>query len=630
MKNQLKLRNKMLISSILFLLVLAFFVPSLNTSVVLWLLFQFLLYLAWQYASWKMIQRSNFIFQLNDTSEVDLDRIKPKNNSENRMFRLLQAIQFRTKTNRQMEQDIGFLTEETSNYSKSIKEIKKSIKKLNYELSLSVEINQYIVNQADHFMVEIDENGIILKMNALFDSRLGYRVAEYVGKSFNTLIQKSDMEPKSSIEELINAKEEPVFINLLYRNHQNDASEYVSFKSVPLSGNRFLCIGKSISDEIGIQSRIIRKKKELDYINQINSALISNRSVEELLENILKKLEGLFNMSFGCVYMLDQNQNWELKTYLSRSLEREEFSLVDIDALFEEEWLRNPQVKVFTLTEQNSVLIDYAKYVALAPLEVEGKVIAIMCAGLVSKVNITDYNVLKMFNNQASIVVQRAIIYEKLRLQYFNTIEALVSVIEAKDKYTEGHSRRVSRFAVEIARKIGYSNEEIENVEISGLLHDVGKIGIDQKILTKRGRLTNEEYDEMKLHPEKGIQVLNSIQLREDIRDGILYHHLRYDLKGYPPSEKEILPEFAAIIGAADAFDAITSARSYSKASTIEDAMAELIRYRGSQFAPKIVDTLEELALKNRAVLQKIIDDESQGENYVIPGTLQTVASTGL
>jgi HD-GYP domain-containing protein (c-di-GMP phosphodiesterase class II) len=620
----------MLISSVLFLLVLAFFIPSLNTSVVLWLLFQFLLYLAWQYASWKMIQRSNFIFQLNDTSEVDLDQIKPKNNSENRMFRLLQAIQFRTKTNRQMEQDIGFLTEETSNYSKSIKEIKKSIKKLNYELSLSVEINQYIVNQADHFMVEIDENGIILKMNALFDSRLGYRVAEYVGKSFNTLIQKSDMEPKFSIEELINAKEEPVFINLLYRNHQNDASEYVSFKSVPLSGNRFLCIGKSISDEIGIQSRIIRKKKELDYINQINSALISNRSVEELLENILKKLEGLFNMSFGCVYMLDQNQNWELKTYLSRSLDREEFSLVDIDALFEEEWLRNPQVKVFTLTEQNSVLIDYAKYVALAPLEVEGKVIAIMCAGLVSKVNITDYNVLKMFNNQASIVVQRAIIYEKLRLQYFNTIEALVSVIEAKDKYTEGHSRRVSRFAVEIARKIGYSNEEIENVEISGLLHDVGKIGIDQKILTKRGRLTNEEYDEMKLHPEKGIQVLNSIQLREDIRDGILYHHLRYDLKGYPPSEKEILPEFAAIIGAADAFDAITSARSYSKASTIEDAMAELIRYRGSQFAPKIVDTLEELALKNRAVLQKIIDDESQGENYVIPGTLQTVASTGL
>lgn len=630
MKNQLKLRYKMLISSVLFLLVLAFFIPSLNTSVVLWLLFQFLLYLVWQYASWKMIQRSNFIFQLKDTSEVDLDQIKPKNNSENRMFRLLQAIQFRTKTNRQMEQDIGFLTEETSNYSKSIKEIKKSIKKLNYELSLSVEINQYIVNQADHFMVEIDENGIILKMNALFDSRLGYRVAEYVGKSFNTLIQKSDMEPKSSIEELINAKEEPVFINLLYRNHQNDASEYVSFKSVPLSGNRFLCIGKSISDEIGIQSRIIRKKKELDYINQINSALISNRSVEELLENILKKLEGLFNMSFGCVYMLDQNQNWELKTYLSRSLEREEFSLVDIDALFEEEWLRNPQVKVFTLTEQNSVLIDYAKYVALAPLEVEGKVIAIMCAGLVSKVNITDYNVLKMFNNQASIVVQRAIIYEKLRLQYFNTIEALVSVIEAKDKYTEGHSRRVSRFAVEIARKIGYSNEEIENVEISGLLHDVGKIGIDQKILTKRGRLTNEEYDEMKLHPEKGIQVLNSIQLREDIRDGILYHHLRYDLKGYPPSEKEILPEFAAIIGAADAFDAITSARSYSKASTIEDAMAELIRYRGSQFAPKIVDTLEELALKNRAVLQKIIDDESQGENYVIPGTLQTVASTGL
>lgn len=629
MKKLIKLRIKMLIVNSAFILPTFIFFLFKERAVGYWLILMLILYFLWQAISWKTIQNSNIIFRMEDGLNVDLDKMTPKSNSEKRMFRLLKSIQFRLKSNEQMHKDITFLKEETLKYKHEIKEIKKKIKRLNYELTLNTEINQYIINHADHFMVEIDENGTILKMNELFETRLGYGNSDFIGKSLDTIIQKTDIDSHALVDELIKAKEEPVFLNLLYQSHQYDASEYVSFKSIQLTGSRYLCIGKSISDEIGIQSRIIRKKKELDYINQINSALISNRSVEELLENILKKLEGLFNMSFGCVYMLDKEQNWELRTYLSRSLELEEFNSADIGILFDSDWLKTPQVKIYTLTDAQPILVDYAKYVALAPLEVDGKVIAIMCAGLVSKVNITDYNVLRMFNNQASIVVQRAIIYEKLRLQYFSTIEALVSVIEAKDKYTEGHSRRVSRFAVEIARKIGYSNEEIENVEISGLLHDVGKIGIDQKILTKRGRLTFEEYEEMKRHPEKGIQILDSIQLREDIKDGILYHHLRYDLKGYPLSKKDILPEFAAIIGAADAFDAITSARSYSVAHTIEEAMAELIRFKGTQFAPKIVETLEELAIQDRAVLQKIIDDETQGENYVIPGTLQTVASTG-
>ncbi|HSN66263.1 MAG TPA: HD domain-containing phosphohydrolase, partial [Fusibacter sp.] len=178
-----------------------------------------------------------------------------------------------------------------------------------------------------------------------------------------------------------------------------------------------------------------------------------------------------------------------------------------------------------------------------------------------------------------------------------------------KDKYTEGHSRRVSRFAVEIAKEMGYSNEEIENIEIAGLLHDVGKIGIDQSILAKRGRLTDYEYEVIKEHPTKGIQILEAISFDEKIRDGILYHHLRYDLSGYPKSNIEKLPLYACIIGIADAFDAITSARSYSKARTIDDALKEFIKLEGKQFDPEMVRVFKRMITQNRERLQSIIDD---------------------
>jgi putative nucleotidyltransferase with HDIG domain len=214
-----------------------------------------------------------------------------------------------------------------------------------------------------------------------------------------------------------------------------------------------------------------------------------------------------------------------------------------------------------------------------------------------------------MFKNQASMVIQRALIYDELRKQYLGTIQALVNVIEAKDKYTEGHSRRVSRFAVEMAKEMGYSNEEIENIEIAGLLHDVGKIGIDQEILIKQGMLTEEEFLAMKEHPTKGIQILDSIGLEEPIKEGILYHHLRYDLKGYPKAAIDELPKYAGIIGIADAFDAITSARSYSKAKTIEEALNELVRHEGTQFHPEMVSVMKRIIEEAPNRIQVIIDD---------------------
>lgn len=596
--------------------------------IAIYVIIQGLIFVVWNKIMLSRIKKNNRITKLLEMNlEEQMEFIKemePHNNGEERLVKLIRSMQFSMNVDSQMEKDSALLEEEIKRLKQKTVElsVEKQMNSIAYELQDSINCNLSIFS--DQLLIRLDSHGVVLDVNELFVSRLGYTKQECIGRPFNDFYQGGNEENGPKITALFQASEEPMFLKIWYRNHDGGAFEYVSFKTIGLSGGSYLCVGKSIGDEITLQSRIIRKKKELDYINQINSALISNRSVEQLLENIVKRLENLFNLSLGCIYTLNDHNNWELVTYTSKNLSREEFLEFEMEKNFDEAWLNTLEVKI---EKQDSELGDFVKYMAFAPLEVEGRVIAIMCIGLVQEIKINDYNILRMFNNQASIVVQRAIIYEKLRRQYFNTIEALVSVIEAKDKYTEGHSRRVSRFAVEIAKKMGYSNEEIENVEISGLLHDVGKIGIDQDILIKRGKLSDEEYEIMKLHPEKGIQILDTIHLRDDIREGILYHHARFDLLGYPTHALEELPLFAAIIGAADAFDAITSARSYSYARSIDDALKELIKYKGKQFHPDIIEIIERLVEENREIIQTIIDDQ-QGERNVISGTLQTVAAT--
>ena len=475
---------------------------------------------------------------------------------------------------------------------------------LNRSVSLQAKVDDALIELTSQFVIQINKEGIIIKINKAFLMRLGYMEHELVGKQFADLLDIEDL-PKgtSSLDILRKSLDEPVFISMRMKATNPNAKEYISLKSTALSNEHILCIGKAINDEISLQSNILRKNRELEYINQINSALISNWDIEALLDNIIRRIDHLFNIKLGGIYILNDAKEWDLKSFSSKHMTKEELDQMALMQYFTQDLIKNANIKSLEIyTPEHNNLI-------LSPLQVENEVIAIMCILLNNEMNSNDLNILKMFKNQASMVIQRAIIYDQLRMQYFGTVEALVNVIEAKDKYTEGHSRRVSRFAVEIAKEMGYSNEEIENIEIAGLLHDVGKIGIDQSILGKRGKLTEEEYHIIKDHPSKGTQILQAIAFDERIKDAIKYHHLRYDLKGYPNSTIEKQPLYACIIEIADAFDAITSARSYSFAKSKEDALIELIKHSGTQFAPDMVTVFTSIIQSHPQKIQDIIDD---------------------
>lgn len=168
------------------------------------------------------------------------------------------------------------------------------------------------------------------------------------------------------------------------------------------------------------------------------------------------------------------------------------------------------------------------------------------------------------------------------------TAEALASAIDAKDPYTHGHSTRVAMYSTQIAREAGKSEEECENVYYAALLHDVGKIGVPSAVINKPGRLTDEEFDQIKHHPVLGNQILSSIQQSPSLSIGAHYHHERYDGRGYPEGLKgEDIPDIARIIGVADSYDAMTSKRSYRDPIPRQAVREEFVKGIGTQFDPQ-------------------------------------------
>jgi putative two-component system response regulator len=179
---------------------------------------------------------------------------------------------------------------------------------------------------------------------------------------------------------------------------------------------------------------------------------------------------------------------------------------------------------------------------------------------------------------------------ERMSLQIVST---LAGTIDAKDKYTNGHSTRVAEYAKEIARRMGKSDKEQDEIYYMGLLHDIGKIGIPDDIINKNGKLTDEEYKVIQSHPVIGSDILKNISELPNIGIGARSHHERYDGSGYPDGLKgEAIPEEARIIGVADAYDAMTSRRSYRDVLPQQVVRTEIEACRGTQFDPRIADVM--------------------------------------
>jgi HD-GYP domain-containing protein (c-di-GMP phosphodiesterase class II) len=190
---------------------------------------------------------------------------------------------------------------------------------------------------------------------------------------------------------------------------------------------------------------------------------------------------------------------------------------------------------------------------------------------------------------------------EENRQLFVGTVKALAAAIDGKDRYTRGHSERVARFSIAIAERLGLPEAEIEALRISALLHDVGKIGIDDKVLKKPAKLTDEEFEIMKTHPQKGFKIMSQIPAMHEFLPGMYMHHEMINGEGYPQGLRgDEIPMQARIVSVADTFDAMTTDRPYQKAMELDEALARIKTFIGTRYDERVVAALVEACESGR------------------------------
>ena len=202
-----------------------------------------------------------------------------------------------------------------------------------------------------------------------------------------------------------------------------------------------------------------------------------------------------------------------------------------------------------------------------------------------------DSKLLNSIANESAIYLENAMLFEDVHGLMMGLLHSLTSAVDAKDAYTCGHSERVALLARHLVIEAGLGEAFAERAYMTGLLHDVGKIGVSESVLQKTGRLTPEEFEQMKKHPAIGARILQDIKQISDVIPGVLHHHERYDGQGYPARlVGENIPLMGRIICLADCFDAMTSNRTYRKALPLEVALTEIRRCSGTQFDPLLTE----------------------------------------
>lgn len=272
--------------------------------------------------------------------------------------------------------------------------------------------------------------------------------------------------------------------------------------------------------------------------------------------------------------------------------------------------LLDRRLEILPKEQINAIHSEYIQNIALMVLAI----LTVVCGGLYFVVhhwflkpihNILDANTKikngdmelidedNIPNDELGILIQsRNEMLETLNNLYHNEgLETLCKAVDAKDRYTIGHSRRVGKIGQLLGRRMDLKYQDCQNLNHAGTLHDIGKIGVPDKILKKNGKLTSEEFDEVKDHPTVGVQMIRFSTTPDQVLEGIEFHHEQYDGSGYPSGlSGDQIPLYGRILAVADAMDAMLSSRSYRPARDLEEAIKELDHYKGSQFDPDIAE----------------------------------------
>jgi len=339
--------------------------------------------------------------------------------------------------------------------------------------------------------------------------------------------------------------------------------------------------------------------RELETVHEAGEEILAAGSSEAVLQSMAKQIKGIYPESqYGVVFVDPDNLFVEfhqgsafIRGFYERGYEKgivaERF--VDIDQIYQRPLLSefNDPLSVRVFDDE---YLDRGVLFSI-PLKSPRGVIGYVDIYLddEAQLEMDRVRVLEIVVHQAAANLENRKLYEEMGRGYTETIRALSSAIDAKDKYTIGHSERVALFAVELGRELGFDDLTLNFVERAGILHDIGKIGVSELILGKPGRLDEHEFQEMKDHLRKSAEILRPIKFLGPAYEGLKMHHERMDGRGYLGIPGEKIPLLGRILAIADAFDAMTSDRPYRKGLPAEVAKQELRKNAGTQFDPDLV-----------------------------------------
>ncbi len=392
-------------------------------------------------------------------------------------------------------------------------------------------------------------------------------------------------------------------------------------------------------------------KGKYDYqktVREFTRSLITVLDLRELL-NLIASIAGTINVKETSVLLLNENtKQYEIKCSVGLDNENKKIKFDNNSSLIRFLKREGLETKNKNIKEKDVVIKEEIDKISLAvqfngmkddmesiqsaicvPILIKGQLKGILSLGDKLSGDIyseDDIALLTTLADEAGIAIDNANLYGDIKRNYFDTIRALAQAVDAKDTYTRGHSDRVTQYAVEIAKRLGVSREDIQILQYAGILHDIGKIGVIEEILKKAGPLTPEEREIMQSHPIRGEEIIRPAKFLEPVLPLIRHHHERFDGKGYPDGsagqmEGENIPLGARILAVADTFDAMTSTRPYRKALSMAEAIAEIKRNAGTQFDPQVAKAFIDIYMskeiadifameQNRNILNPIVNTE--------------------
>lgn len=351
-----------------------------------------------------------------------------------------------------------------------------------------------------------------------------------------------------------------------------------------------------------LYERMFKRLLVLSNVFILGKEIVSNIELNSLVDKFLSIASDGTDSEVACIFLIRAKDNQPYYSRLQVSDGHRKFTAASdngftplIKAVRTEErhfMLTDLSASEFAASEMNKIENLVLRDTLVLPLKPRDKFLGVIQVAN-KRGNLTfrpeDLDLLKILGSQVAFVIQNADLFQNLQRAYIDTLSALTSAIDAKDSYTRGHSERVTELSIRLASSLGVAKEEVEKIKLGGLLHDIGKIGIPEGILNKPGRLTDEEFDIIKSHPEMGVKIMGRVEFLEAIVPIILSHHERYDGRGYPQNLKgEAIPLLARIVSVVDTYDAMTTDRPYRKALTVEEALQEIDKCAGTQFDPDI------------------------------------------